>query len=293
MLFRSTYQRGIDELISKSISDNTADGTLDKFRSGLEAIKSNPERIKDENREDYINRINNILEQIDYAKSISKDLISTDNELKQTELLTKLNQKSVENRLTKINQELTTLKGKDFSILSELPIDVHAYKEAKLTLEGIQNIPNLSEQAKKLNYNINLVADKLVKAYPEQFKTIEDLNKSITSSNDEELKKLLTNKAVENKNLSDLKDLLHNIKNKPEEVKKDLNKKRKEKFQEATNITNPEKESKLENPFEGNIPEQTTSTTEQDETSISNEDRSEEQRLNSSHTDISRMPSSA
>lgn len=210
---KDTYYRGADASFNDLLSDKIADGTTQGLKDGLKFLLSSPERVKDEDRSEVINRINQKLKDIDYAESISKDAINDTNltpDLKKLNFVAKLNQRSSENRLQGINQELNSLKLKDSASL-ELQPDISAYKEAKLTLDGIKNIPNLSNKVKELTSNINSVGKELLKVYP-QFKTIDELNQHIISSNDNELTKLLTNKEVEKDIINATKEVLYKSK---------------------------------------------------------------------------------
>lgn len=203
-----TYSRAQDNLLNLNISDAIANGKIEDFKSGLKYILSNPERIKNEDRAEINKRLDEAIRQSEYAESISKDILNDPTltpELKKLAFNTRLNQRSAENRLSEINTKVNSYRGKDFSL--GLEPDVQAYKEAKLTLDGIKSVPKLANKAKALEANITSTADEITKAYPSKYATVEALNKAISSSHDLDLTKLLTNKVVEEANLSDTKDL--------------------------------------------------------------------------------------
>lgn len=218
---KDTYNRGVDNSFNDLVVSKVADGTTEGLKSGLQFLLSNPERIKDEDRLEVTTKLNQKLKDVEYAESIGKTIINDPTlspELKKLNFVTQLNQKSSENRLQDINKEVINLQSKDISTL-ELPADISAYKQAKLTLEGIKNVPNLKGKAKELETNVKQISQELVKAYPE-FKTVDDLNKHIISSNDSELTKLLTNREIEKNTIESSKTILHGLKS--DAGKKDL-----------------------------------------------------------------------
>ncbi len=217
------YKRGENSVLNDAIIDNLANGTIDKFTSGLEAILSNPERIKDEDRAEVTKNIKSALEHIEYSKNIANSIVndaSIPNELKKLTFATQLEQKSAEDRLGEINNQINVLRGKQI-VSTQITPDLLAYKESKLTLEGIKNIPNLQGVHKELTKNTNQVAKDLLEAYP-AFKTVEQLDEFIIGSNDGEFTKLLTNKEQENLIIKGAKEILY--KSKTEEGKIQLSK---------------------------------------------------------------------
>lgn len=224
-----TYYRGEDRVLNAKIVQSAADNQLDNYESGLKSIISNPERIKDEDRVEVSKRTKQSLEQIEYAKTLineGKNNKELSIELKGAEFLSKLNQKSIENRLVEINNKINGLRAKDMSF--GLQPDIQAYKEAKLTLEAIKTTPALANKAKELESSLSEVAKELMTAYPTKFKSINDLNKAIISSHDSEFAKLLGNKALEEIQLNSVKDILVNL-NTPEgreELTKEINKRK-------------------------------------------------------------------
>ncbi len=207
----NTYYRAQDQLVNDKITTSIADGNLENFKEGINAILSNPERVRDEDKGEVSKRLNNALDQIEYAENIGKDILNDGTlspDLKKLSFQTKLDQRAAENRLQEINTKLAPLQAKDYSLTNATP-DVLAYKEAKLTAEGAISIPNLAKEVKEIQSRVAEVGKELVDAYPEKYKTIEDLNKSIISSHDEEMKKLLTNRLIENEILKGAKDLTY------------------------------------------------------------------------------------
>ncbi len=234
----TAYKRGENSILNNAIVDNIANGTLDKFQSGLNTILSNPERIKDEDRVEVSKNVKSALEHVEYAKNIANSIIndkSIPNELKKTVFATQLEQKSSEDRLSDINNQLNVLRGKQI-VASQITPDLLVYKEAKLTLEGISKIPNLQGVHKELTKNINQTAKDLLEAYP-AFKTIEKLDEFVIGSQDEEFKKLLTNKEQENLIIKGAKEILY--KSKTTEGKEELLKEQEKAKKKA------EKEAKL------------------------------------------------
>lgn len=220
-----TYNRGVDNTLNISITDNIANGNLENFRNGLQTILSSPERIKDEDREEVLKRTKTALDQTYYAEKLGKTIIydnSLTPELKKASFIGQLNQKSAENRLQEINSKLNILQTKDYTSLNDSNPTLHAYKQAKLTLEGINNIKNLTNEVTQLQSIVEERGKELLNTYPDKYKSLEDLNKDIISSNDEEMKQLLTNKVIENSILKEAKNIVY--KTKTEEGKKELQK---------------------------------------------------------------------
>ena len=54
------------------IMKNGSNTQLEQFKQGLEYIKSNPERIKDEDRVETITRLNEAIAQTEYAQNLQQ-----------------------------------------------------------------------------------------------------------------------------------------------------------------------------------------------------------------------------
>lgn len=133
------------------------------------------------------------------------------NELKGLEIGASLSQRLAENRLRSVNLEINKANGEVIQTLSELPPDVIAYKQAKLTLDGMKQIEGLESKSKLLETNINNTAKDLVAAYPNLFESIEELNKTITTTADNTLVNLNKSKQIELKSIEESKDILFQI----------------------------------------------------------------------------------
>ena len=64
------YYRAQDNLLNSTIVDNAGKNTLDKFKSGLEYIKNNPENIQDQDRAEINKRLDESIAQVNYAQEI-------------------------------------------------------------------------------------------------------------------------------------------------------------------------------------------------------------------------------
>ncbi len=201
------FDKAQDKKSFSVISDHVANGTLDKFREGLKNILSNPERIPDEDKQEVTKRVNKTLEVLDYADNLSKNLAhdpTLSKELLKLKFGISLEQKQSENRLTEINQKLSPIIAKDQSL--DLDSDLHAYKITKLTYEAIKDNPALEVRAKELKSAMTEIHAELLKAHG--LKNLDELNNTIISSNDEQLKNLLGHKEQERADLKEIKKSL-------------------------------------------------------------------------------------
>lgn len=212
------YNRTQDDILNLTIVDKVdndiksgSNTQLEQFKQGLEYIKSNPERIKDEDRVETITRLNEAIAQTEYAQTLKQEVIndsSIEPELKKLIFGTKLEQRLIENRLAQVNNKLSALSSKDAVNLG-FSADIQAYKAAKLKYEAISQIPALSKEAEELKRNLDYVTLQLRLDENNQFKSFADIDKYIISSNDKELTNLYYNQAKEQANLKDVKDILY------------------------------------------------------------------------------------
>lgn len=199
------YYRGADEELLQHITTLTEDNNLEKYKQGLKNILDNPERIKDEDRVEKTKRTQEAIQQIEYAQKIHTEVMndnSLSDDLKKATFGNKVDQKLTEGRLQEINTKILPIQAKE-SVLLGISPEVASYKEALLTYEGIKDIPVLKNKTKEYSDVIKQVGPILAK---DSNQSIQDLNKSLSTSNDLELKKLFTNKIIE-------KDVLDQIKN--------------------------------------------------------------------------------
>lgn len=212
------YNRAQDNILNSTIVDkvdndikNGSNTQLEQFKQGLEYIKSNPERIKDEDRVETITRLNEAIAQTEYAQNLQQEVMndsSIEPELKKLTFGTKLEQRSIENRLAQVNNKLSALSSKDAVNLG-FSADIQAYKAAKLKYKAISQIPALSKEAEELGKNLENVKERIASDENYNFKSFDELDKFILSSNDKELTNLYYNQAKEQANLKDVKDLLY------------------------------------------------------------------------------------
>lgn len=219
-----TYNRGIEGAINKHITEHIANGSIDKFQSTLETILNNPERIRDiPEKTEQLQNVKKTLEQIEFAKDLDKQ-IKNDNSVPDNLKLLKFNsllyQRSAENRLQEIQAKLNPILSKD---LIHLPPDVHAYKQLKLTYEAIKDIPNMQVKVKEIEQTLKNSVKELAKVYKKGVYSISgatgELNKMIISSHDEELKKLLGNKEIENDILNHTRGVIFDLNTKESQDK--------------------------------------------------------------------------
>ncbi len=209
------YYRAQDNLLNSTIVDNAGKNTLDKFKKGLEYIKSNPENIQDQDKAEITKRLDESIKQVEYAQEVHQSIMNDPSikpEIKQTVFENTLAQKMAENKLRDINTKIKTISGTDASNLG-FSADIQAYKAAKLKYEGIKNIPVLSNKAEELKNTLESVGNEIVNSELNyggfHVKSINDLDKFITSSNDKNLKDLYTNQAKYEADLTDTKETLN------------------------------------------------------------------------------------
>lgn len=207
---REGYYRAQDNLLNSTIVDNAGKNTLDKFKSGLEYIKNNPENIQDQDRAEINKRLDESIAQVNYAQEIHPVIMNDPSikpEIKETVFASTLAQRMAENKLKDINTKIQNISGADASNLG-FSADIQAYKAAKLKYEGIKNIPVLNTQAEELKQTLESVGNEIINSN-DKFKSLADLDKFITSSNDKNLKDLYTNQAKYEADLKDTKEILN------------------------------------------------------------------------------------
>lgn len=209
------YYRAQDNQFNDTTLEHLQKGTLDSFKDQLLFLKNNPERIEDpQERAEVMQRLDSKIQDLEYIEDLQKKLTldkTKSNELKGLEIGASLSQRLAENRLRSVNLEINKANGEVIQTLSELPPDVIAYKQAKLTLDGMKQIEGLESKSKLLETNINNTAKDLVAAYPNLFESIEELNKTITTTADNTLVNLNKSKQIELKSIEESKDILFQI----------------------------------------------------------------------------------
>lgn len=204
------YYRAQDNLLNSTIVDNAGKNTLDKFKKGLEYIKNNPENIQDQDKAEITKRLDESIKQVEYAQEIHPVIMNDPSikpEIKQTVFENTLAQRMAENKLRDINTKIQNIASVDASNLGFSPT-IQAYKGIKLKYEGIKNIPILATKAEELKSLLETTGNQII-GMDEQFKSLEDLDKFIGSSNDKNLKDLYTNQAKYEADLNDTKEILN------------------------------------------------------------------------------------
>jgi hypothetical protein len=225
---KPAYYRAQDNQFNETTLDHFKHNTISSFKDQLEFLKSNPERIEDpQERSEVMQRLNDKIKDLEFVEDLQRKL-TIDNtkstEFKGLEIGASLSQRLAEKRLRDINLDINKNTTEVNQTLSELPVDVLAYKQAKLTLEGMKQVPGMELKAKILESNINDTAKDIVDAYKNLYDSIEALDKSITTTSDETLITLHKNKQFELKNIEATKDYLFQINDpsKKEELEKHI-----------------------------------------------------------------------
>lgn len=205
-----SFNRTSDELFNNELISHIKDGTLDDFKNILKETQSVPEDSKDKlDTQKSIKERNDI---IDFSEQY-KDQLSADNtkspELKAVELATAINEKLTSKRLNNISQNINNVQSEDISSLNLTDPTLYQFKLSKLKYEAIKDIPEFKQQTSELLNNINDNYKMLLSEGT--FKSKEDIDKHLTSSNDSKLITLLKNQEIDSKNLKEIKSVLYNI----------------------------------------------------------------------------------
>lgn len=206
---KDTYYRGVDQSFNDIVSDKAADNKLEDFAQGLKYLASNPTRIQDDSRPEVTQRLNEKIQDVEYAQTLQKNIINDESipaDLKKLTFNARLNQRTTENRLQRINGDLFKLNAKDALVLDQ-PADVLEYKRAKLLLEELMAKGAPGPRINELKKTVASVGNELLEAYPSRFKSIKELDSKLPTSNDTELRRLLYNKEVDSNQLDELRDI--------------------------------------------------------------------------------------
>ncbi|MEX0597923.1 MAG: hypothetical protein WD512_15650, partial [Candidatus Paceibacterota bacterium] len=208
---KATFNRGMDIGFNEAITSAVATRTLDKLQSDIQTIATNPQRIEDnEEKHELLTNSKKILDNIEYAKQIHPTIFNDETltpELKKLKFGALLNQRTSQQRLTEINSHISTLSTENTGLAPDLVL----YKNIKLTIEELQNNPVMQNKVKELKNNLNSATKDLLLAHPE-FKTIQELEKSLIGTNDDQLKQALANKEIEESIIDQTKDILVKLK---------------------------------------------------------------------------------
>lgn len=195
----------VDTLVKHVGEDKTAN-LKEAIKESIGAIEDQQERI------DTQKTIRERLQVIDFAENL-KTKLESDNtkspELKAFELDHAVRQKLSATRLQEINQKLSKLQLEDALITSLVDPTLYQLKLAKLELKAIEGLESLTDKTKELKKSIKSSEELLVKEG--QFKTVEDINKALTTANDADISQLLYNRAVEQKQLGDIRNNLYKL----------------------------------------------------------------------------------
>lgn len=207
---KETFNRESDTAFVNTLIKHVRE---DKTSNLKEAIKESIGAIEDQQeRIDTQKTIRERLQVIEFAENL-KTKLESDNtkspELKDFELDHAVRQKLSATRLQEINQKLSKLQLEDALITSLVDPALYQLKLAKLELKAIEGLESLSDKTKELKKSIKSSEELLVKEG--QFKTVEDINKALTTANDANISQLLYNRAVEQKQLGDIRNNLYKL----------------------------------------------------------------------------------
>jgi len=207
------FNRESDNLFVNELMSNIKDNKIDEFKSILNETIQVPEDIKERGETQIkLNERNDVIE---FAKDYMNNQATNSElspELKALQLSVAIDQKLTNKRLTNINTDLSRIQSEDISLSGLSDPSLYQFKLSKLKLEALEGIndPNLKSQIKDLTKSINdnykmLLSEGL-------FKSKEDIDKVLTSVNDEKIVNLLKNQIVENENLKNTRDVIYSLK---------------------------------------------------------------------------------
>lgn len=243
-----TFNRVSDQAFSNELIGSIKEDNLDSFKEMLdktvEVTDNSEDRVETQKRLNERNKI------IDFAENLKTNL-SADNtkspELRALELGVSVEQKLTSDRLSKINTKISSLQAQDHHELQLVDPTLYQFKIAKLTYEAIKEIPSL--QAKAVELSKNLQDSYTLLLSEGNFKSREDIDKALVSTNDKELINLYKNKELDNLSLAETRDILYNLSTEEgkiayqkhvDEVKEQLEKEKKKAEQESNPPLKPE-----------------------------------------------------
>lgn len=209
-----SFNRESDKVFTDELMNSIKEDKVDDFKSILNETIQVPEDIKErsETKAKLVERNELIDFAVDYKNNQAANPTLSP-ELKALQLSMAIDQKLTSKRLNNINLELSKLQSEDISTLGLVDPTLYQFKLSKLKLQALEgtNNPDLKLEAKNLT---KAIEDNYKMLLSEGvFKSKEDIDRAITSINDDKLVNLLRNQTIDNQKLKDTRDVLYDLKN--------------------------------------------------------------------------------
>ncbi len=243
------FMRTKDNAFLSAAMDHVQNGTLDKFRNGIEALKNSKKEFLDNSTtfdsKDFQQSIEQRLQDLDFVEETAAkvnnklDLSPT---LKHVELGNRLSQRLLERGLSKINSEITKEIATE-SIERNLTGTEALLKKDLIELAALKglNDPRFKNQIKDLEEKVKLQTTSMIEdndIYP-NVKSEADIMKQLSTSGDNALMNKIKHNVLLKKELLDVKENLDKL-NTPEGRKE-----QEEKVQEEIKRLQKEQEAKI------------------------------------------------
>jgi len=243
------FMRTKDNAFLSAAMDHVQNGTLDKFRSGIEALKNSKKEFLDNSTtfdsKDFQQTIEQRLQDLDFVEETAAKVnnkLDLSPALKHVELGNRLSQRLLERGLSKINSEITKEIATE-SIERNLTGTEALLKKDLIELAALKglNDPRFKNQIKDLEEKVKLQTTSMIEdndIYP-NVKSEADIMKQLSTSGDDALMNKIKHNVLLKKELLDVKDNLDKL-NTPEGRKE-----QEEKVQEEIKRLQKEQEAKI------------------------------------------------